>query len=484
MKKYDDRQLMFDFDAPTQNVETEASEPVLPVLNSYLTFPKEAEGKNVFETLAVALGEIHDYQLLCPKNLNTFVFEHYFVMGATIKEIEMLKNQNPDIKIPSRERIRQIAFAMASSLYAGDRCRMLGGVRLSNRLCEKIQEFKKSECGVFVDDGFLPDNHQKKIQGIALLLGMNIVEGRTVLPIMKNRFFLSDTVPVETFWQHFRILLQLMQEDVRPQSLDKFQSDCNNLLNGTFEPKLIELILTDDSIFEKQVDASGRCAYMLRFEHLKIYQQLARIIFEKKSISIQDINAEMLLRGVDPKAMSLSQTRRKYPWCVPMGKTLWIYKEDEQAMDRIQDVIKDYCMEHVRFRYEEILDYLHTLHYDMKESSLRNYIMQHCRRLNADRNVFCLTSAVPVEEESLWYKKAEKTTRERDVAYRQELTQMMTDLIQGSSQERMLRKELRKMVAPFLEQQGVSVNNFYKILNASEEFEVIDNDGETYVIIQ
>lgn len=480
MKKCDDSQLYFDFDNPVSLNDTGMSvAPVVPTANPFV-FPKEDTGLNIFETLAVCFGEMQEFLSRYPESLSRFLFKQYFVLGLQTKEIASINK--PGLRIPTRERIRQIVEVIGLSLGEGEKCSMLRGIRLNNTVVEELERLKNTECGFYVDTSVLREELACRLPGIAALLSMRIVESSTDLPIQTNRFLLSSDKSIEVFRTYFKLLVQIMQEEVRPQSKPQIISSLVTKLDKeAIDTALVDLILRDSSVFEVVEGEDGQTYCLLLFEHLKVYQQQARIVYEKKSISISDIGKEMLSRGSAPKAQTLTQTSRKFPWCVPMGKTLWIYKEDGQKMESIHDVIKEYCEQHIRFTYDEILEYLHSRQYDMKESSLRNYITRHCRRLNADRNSFCLTSMIPPNEDKLWFKKHIATTRTREVSYHNELIELVINIIQECPKGYIPRKILKKQIASFLEQQQVCINNFYKIIYDSDRLSLVEIEGEVCV---
>jgi len=475
-------QLFIDFDNPINANDTVGNDAFIAHQANPFVFPKKVNGLSIIDTLASCVVEIHEFLSNCPETLNMLIFKCYFVLGMATKEIETMNV--PNVRIPTRERIRQIADDIATALGSGNKCTKLHGVRLSETVVEELRKIKASECGMYIDSTVLKDENLCRLQGIASIMSMRIVEAGTVLPLMTNRFLLSEDKTVEEFRSYFKMIVLIMQEEVRPLPEEQIKIALAEKLNkDEVDVDLADLILKDRSIFNVYEGDDGLTYCSLRFEHLKLYQQLARIIFEKKSISTIDIAEEMRARGSESKAMSMTQTHKKFPWCIPMGKTRWIYKEDEQNIERIQDVIKDYCEQHIRFTFDEILEYLSSRQYDMIEDSIRSYVMKYCRRKNADGNSFCLTSMVPQEEDKLWSKKRKPTTRKREIAYHKELLEQAEKIITDSPCGYVSRKTLKKQVAHILKENKVNIVNFYKILRASDRITQTEIDGEVCVAL-
>lgn len=486
MKKQKSNQLSFDFDDCLSPDNMDESKLIHHTAQDYLVFPKGSEERPLFDEIIAALNEINQYLSKHHQTVNTIVFDKIFIQGLNTKEVEAFGKQQSQIKMPSRERIRQIADTISTSLRNGEKVRLLNGVSFKSSLVEAISEYKDSVCGMYVDDSVLTEKMQCMLRGIALILSMNIIEKDTVLPMLTNRFLLSDTISKDSFKQHFLATYYFLQDTVKPVTMDALLSGVaeNKYFESiSFNEKMVKLLLTDSTLFDVQAEADGTILYSLKYEHLRYHQMLARIIYEKKSITIQDIIAEMNKRGIVPNSFSMSATRKNFPWCVPMGKTLWLYKEDEVSMERIQDVIKRYSEEHIRFSFDEIVSYLKSCGYDMKESSIRNYITIYCRRLNSDRNMFCLIDKVPQEEEALWYKKAAVCNRNREVPYRKKLIAEIERMVIDSPERCVPRKVVRKAIAPLIKEQGININNFYKLLRSTDKLQLKEIDGVTYVCI-
>lgn len=477
----DGGQLVFDFNQPSDTTDMGSTDgrAAAHTDNSFV-FPKNMRGISMVDRLASCMGEIMEFLTHYPEDLRTLIFKYYYVLGWPIKEIATL--DIPGIKMPSNERIRQIAESIAKTLGKGSRCTELHGARLSKKMLEEIRATKESGCGVYVDASVLKDKNLCRLQGVAYILSMCIVESSTLLPMLTNRFLVSNEKPVKDFRWYYKTLALLMQEEVRPLTRDQVVALLAAQLNGNeVDIRLMDLALADRTIFEVYEGDDGLTYCQLRFEHLKVYQQLARIVYEKKSISCSDIAAEMKARGSEPKSMSMSQTAKKFPWCVPMGRTSWLYKNDGQKMDRVQDVIKEYCEQHVRFTFDEILEYLQSKEYDMLESSIRNYITVYCRPQNADRNCFCLTSMVPPEEEKLWHKKHEPAKRKHNTPYHKELIDIIVKIIKKSPQGYVPRKTLKKQVDYLFEENHVASAIFYKLTQNSDRVKLIEIDGEVCI---
>lgn len=483
--QYNQTEICFDFTngydcsvKPPQPTSTEEEHHVFPTI---------MENIPLTDAIAKALTEMNEHMKKFPRNISTLIFDLAFVQGLDRKQIKELSIEQTGIALPTRERIRQITETIAEELRNGIKSDACRNVKFQDNILTQIKKLRTSSVGMFFDHKDMTNDKRISLQGISLVLAMNIIGRDTVLPMLKGCFLLNKSIAKETFKRHYLATFQVIQEYVRPMTLDlilKIAAETKMLEKEDFNRNLVELSLQDTSIFISSSDEEGNKTYMMQYEHLCLHQQMARIIYELKSISLQQLLEEASRRGTVSKSSNLHQTRQKYPWCVPMGKTLWLYREDEKSLDRIQDVIKEYCEEHITFTFDEIETYLQDMGYNMIETSLRSYIMHYCRRMNTDRNKFRLTTTVPHEEDMIWHKRARPTTRSRKPAYRDDLIKNIIQIVSESPQQRIPRAELKNRVAPFYESIGLNINNIYKLLNAMDELRLEETDGTVYVTLK
>lgn len=450
----------------------------------YMTFPSASyRGKNIVEKLQKALSMIERAMSKRKPTLASFIFESVFIKGLTRNEMVALGPQTNGVRIPSIERLRQLTLQIVKELLSGNRSRQLQGVRLRADLLEDIRRVRETVVGTHsAANAELPDL-DKAYPGVAMLLGMNALGENAVYSMIDRPYYVSSKIPKDVFGAHFLAVYYTVQGLVRPASRETIKQlyvDYNAMKRHTPDDRLVDVILLNSQLFQRVGDD-----YMLCFDKLTNYQKMARIIYECKSISYQGLVAEWARRTDQPSSMVLTETRRRYPWCVPMGKSRWIYSADERPMERVQDVVKRFCHERVRFTFDELMAYLESLGYEMKTPSVRSYAMLHCRRRNSDANAFCLTSAVTPEEDHLWYSKAVSTTRAHKAkAYYKTVERKVVRVVKASEEKRVLARELRRTCEDIFKAEKVSINNFYKILKKSTRVELVDVDGRKYIVLK
>lgn len=480
-------QLTFNFDDYDTNTCLTESLPQSKPQTEHSAFPSSNKEMPLIDALSLALTEIGKYLKNFPPTIPSTVFELIFIEGKERKEISQQPIKNSDITLPCPERIRQIIKIIAHELSVGCCVQMLNNVKLKASICKRIKTLTERQTGMYIDTTNMPEPKQKTITGVAHVLSMSIIAKDSVLPMLEGCFIVGKDVSKEVFKKHYLATFQTLQENVRHMSFDALTRSMAKTVvmkDTKVDNRIVRLCLKDSSKFTTSLNDNGVEQYIIKYEYLRYHQQLARIIYEKKSISPQELQEETLRRGNNTNVFSMTQTHKKYPWCVPMGKVLWLYREDETALARIQDVIKEYCEEHVAFSYTEINDYLRRRGYNMIEGSLRNYIMRYCRRLNADRNMFRLTETVPKEEDHLWYKRVKPTKRKRVIAYSGKLQNEIMGFISQHPRQRIPRAELKRNLEPFFAKQGININNFYKWLNKIDNIELVEVEGVAYVALK
>lgn len=473
-------QLSFDFEENSSKKSAAKGKYQNRIETEYQV-PKYANNLGLFEKMDLALRQIGKKISEYPVTNKSLIFEMFYHEGATRETILNIINSRDDMaKITCLETVRQHLASMSKQLLAGKAVKYLYGARFKSSFLDEINEFKSNKRSVFCDKKqyAIDPKHWK---GICYMLDMHEICRDTVLFMLDSPYIIDSSIGKDVFKCHILTIYYCLQSAVRPVDLDyivnnaKINKSAKSI--SKVDPEIAKLVLMNTELFETLVDEEGNTTYILRLEHLNNTQQIARLVYERKNITLKEITAEIMGKEDSPKCISMSTVRKHFPWCVPLGKSAWIYSEDGVEVERIQDVVEKYCREHVRFTMDEIKRDLAPKNYLTNDNSLRCYIIKHCRSHNTIPNYFCYTEAVPQEEETMWMSKHRATTRNRHKLYRVQIERKIAKLLRKMPDRTMPLKDIRHTFGYILEDNGVNVSNLYKIIDTSERLHTSEVDG-------
>ncbi|MGM9688675.1 MAG: hypothetical protein ACI3YD_06450 [Alloprevotella sp.] len=441
---------------------------------------------SLFDKIDLMLEEISKLPLDRIAPLYAVVMRKFYVEGMNLREVGDYLRQQGDPKLAvSNERVRTIVQSIRRELLQDDPQKRIytKGIQVRREFAEAINHYANSSVGEVVSKGKLLTN--PRMGAIAYIVNRRIVKNDTTMPWVKNNLILLNAdIDKKVFNTYYHSLFYCLQREVRPLSFEELmrrlpqQSQWTNRAAaadmGAPDEALVKLVLSHSEVFEVLGDGS----YQMRFSHLNQTQKFARIIYEEKDISLNDIIGQYVLRGGTGLCTCTSMVRRIYPWCVPVGKSKWIYKPDGQPMDNPAEVVRAFCMERVRFRFEEVMDHLSSMGMNIKSSSVRCYVMKYCRRRNDDCNDFCLTDHVPQHEDGQWYAKARVARRKRNTPWVDEVKTLMLDMLREHPEHCIRQNEVLRQCLPIFKKAGISKNNFYKIPPQMEEIAVEEREGK------
>lgn len=183
--------------------------------------------------------------------------------------------------------------------------------------------------------------------------------------------------------------------DVRPLSLEQVMDAIEEgYPDYDFDREVVESILIQHSWIEK-LSADGTQQYQLYYEFLNDYQKLARIIYEKGMVTLDEIKRELENRGSNRSSMAMQNIRvamQKYSWVRLAGQN-GVYEYNPVGMSRkpINQAIREYAHEKILFTWDEIYAYLANAGYGkLVENSIRTYVTSICRCSLPDGDTFCL----------------------------------------------------------------------------------------------
>ncbi len=465
-------QLQLEFDFQDDVLENSSQETHLPdrktdYANELPRLPKDME-LDLMEQVDLLLKQIGNMHLRHISALTAFVLRSFYVEGCSLTEIsEKLEAGVDGIRPVTRERIRMIVMEIRKELLSSDPSKKFTrGIRLRKDFQEELNAYSKSHTCCMVKEKRWLDS--SRLEAIALLMCKKVVVGDTTIPWIKTQKILVDeNIEKRVFNVHYASLFYLLQGEVRPMStydiLAKIVKQKQWKSGTELNADLIRLLLKHDEVFEEMSED----LFQLRFEHLNVTQGLARIIYEEKDVASAQLQEKYAERSGGNKCTSITVVGRKFPWCIPVGKSRWVYREDCQRQRMPAEIIHEYCLEHIRFTLDDVMNHLAAFGMNMNKSSVRSYILKDCRRLNADRNMFCLTEEIPEADNRLWHAKVKEHTSPRKVAWRDEVASEIRTFLQASPTHSALLKDAMHQCLHIFEREGIAQNNFYKLVKTT-----------------
>lgn len=442
---------------------------------------KELDIMEQIDLLLKQIGELNHDNLPA---LYAYILRKYFVEGKNVAEItDLITEGKDDVPVVTRERIRTIVQEIREEMLNGMNSvahKFTKNFVISEDFIRRINEFSASKIGFVVKEKKW--TRHPRLGTIAFMMHKKMITCDTVLPwIKKQAIFVDETIERRQFNPHYASLFYCLQQEVRPmtyeQILDKVTLQ-RQWKNTTLDCELVKLILDNDEVFEKM----GDDIYQMRFEHLNVTQGVARVLYEVKQTNCIDLRRMYYERGGKRQCSSLTIVGKTYSWCVPVGKSMWIYREDGQRQEMPADVIHDFCVKNVQFRFEDVLKHLSEVGIVIKESSARSYIMKDCRRHNVDKNLFCLTEMVKEEDDHLWFAKKKECTRPRKKPWVNLVKKIIRRILEESPEHSMLQKEVLYACKHVFEREKISDRNFYKVIPTIPWISVVKkDDGKAYI---
>lgn len=478
----DELQLEFDFQYDDSAIDA-SREPVCTLVPHHvkeLPILPEGESSEFLEQVDTLLLQIGERITGARNCLNTFVLRSFYAQGKNIAEIsQMLSEGVEGVPCVTRERVRMIVAEIRNELLSvASPKKLTKGILLRKEFVEAMAQYAASHTGLVMQESKWLAS--PRLGAIAFLLHMKIVTGDTVIPWIKSeKILIDENIEKREFNAHYTALFYLMQKEVRPMAYDgilRAIPEQKQMKGMDVREDLIMVLLQHDEVFEEVTEG----IFQVRDEHLNVTQRIARMIFEEKDITPSDLQ-NLYAERYGETFSSLAAVGRIYPWCVPVGKSKWVYREDGERLRMPADIIRDFCKESVRFTLLDVLEHLGSQGISIKESSVRCYILRDCRPLNSDGNTFCLTSEIAEEDDHLWRSKYSVTSRSHNKEWRVKMEQEIHHILESAPRQMMLQKEVLNQCMYILENECITYNNFYKIVSILPWLKSKSIDGKTYL---
>lgn len=478
----DDLQLEFNFQYDDSTVDVSREIAHAPVLRHVRELPvlPEDEELEFLDQIDTLLQQIGECKTIGRTSLTAFILRSFYVDGKSVADIAQLLSEGVEgVPCVTRERVRMIVQEIRDELLSRPSYKKhTKGIVLRKKFVEEMAEYAACHTGLVLKESKWLTS--PRLGSVAFLLHMKIVTGDKVIPWIKaEKILINENIEKRDFNAHYAALFYLLQKEVRPMAFEDILSAIPNqrqMKGLAVREDLLHVLLQHDEVFEEVLDG----IFQLRAEHLNVTQRLARIIFEEKDITPSDLQ-RMYSERHGETFSSVHTVGKVYPWCVPVGKSKWVYREDGERPLMPADIIRDFCKEHVRFTLHDVLDHLELQGVNIKESSVRCYIVRDCRSLNSDGNTFCLTTEIPESENHLWRSKYATSTHTHNREWKDEMELEIRHLLESAPMQRMLQKEVLNRCRFILEEEGMAYNNFYKIVRTFPWLKSMTIDGKTFL---
>lgn len=162
-----------------------------------------------------------------------------------------------------------------------------------------------------------------------------------------------------------------------------------------FDREVVQALLTQHQWFE-ELNMNGVVKYQMKYHCLQsAYKALARMVYEEKNVSLNEIDNIHRIRTNNPQAPSIlnlvSVVKKRIPWIVSSGQNGKIeYSETGENRTRMIDVVRTWTKQRVLFTLDELTDHLAGLGYtDISGQTLRAYVSSICYIDNKRPDLFC-----------------------------------------------------------------------------------------------
>ena len=184
--------------------------------------------------------------------------------------------------------------------------------------------------------------------------------------------------------------------EIRPVDIDGIMSLMAQVEpDAQFDRNVVQTLLSQHQWFET-VNMDGQVKYQMKYHCLQsAYKTLARLVYEEKIVSLNDIDNMHRARINNPQAPSIlslvSVAKKRIPWIISSGQNGKIeYSETGESRTRLIDVVRSWTKQQVLFTLDELTTHLTGLGYtDVAGQTLRAYVSAICYVENKRPDLFC-----------------------------------------------------------------------------------------------
>lgn len=327
----------------------------------------------------------------------------FFIEKCSKKEIAKR------LKLKSTERVRQLKIGFLEKMADGG-LKHATNLMFSSSFKDEIEDFishlpticsHKTLC-----EALQCDDYEETAASVFLPLKSAPKDGNALSKQENNTFDQLYYIRKEDDIQWARTYLKAICGvlgygsevfDVRPLDIDEIMSLLEQSDSDFNFDKDIVLEILEQHTWIEQLIVDDEVKYQLKYEKLKAYQQIARIVYENRQspFNINELDAVHRKKLNNLQAGSIIQNigtaRRKISWLVGGGQNGWVeYNETGESRLNIKRAVEQWISEQRMFCMKDLLSYLKEMGYtNLSELTIRSYVTDNCAVDNNDHDCFC-----------------------------------------------------------------------------------------------
>lgn len=364
----------------------------------------DGRGMQMSDRIARMLGELLEALELSGDRDMALVCRMYLMQNMTVGQMD----DSGEFGV-CRERIRQKSAELRSRIVADT----LGKWRIAvdADFLRDFAEFTLS-CADRTMSNLLASLGEGAPQhGYTNLLGFTVLskDVRTSSALTED-FVLSGSTQVGAFLDEITAVAAALRADVRPQSAADLHAAASRTVRMGMERT--EFLLGVLPYCERTQDG----LWMMSYANLRDYEKAARIIWEKKDVTLGDMDVLNAVRTGEDGSLSntLHVTQKAFPWCRPVGRSgRWVYCGNGEEVRTVSDAVAHYVASHGVFSFSQAVSEIRELGYDNTDASLRSYFMSLCRTGIDDSDLLCARERTHLHPEIRWRRTKVADTSER-----------------------------------------------------------------------
>lgn len=374
--------------------------PCLSVEDDELTFSEKID--LAIKQYILGVEAIAKYKVEIKENLERLKL--FFIEKCSKKEIAKR------LKLKSTERVRQLKIGFLEKMSDGG-LKHATNLMFSSSFKDEIEDFishlpticsHKTLC-----EALQCDDYEETAASVFLPLKSAPKDGNALSKQENNTFDQLYYIRKEDGIRWARTYLKAICGvlgygseifDVRPLDIDEIMSLLEQSNSDFNFDKDFVLEILEQHTWIEQLIVDDEVKYQLKYEKLnKYYQQVARIVYERKPLKLKILDIDAIHREkindahADSITTNIGNAKKKISWLVYGGQNGWVeYNETGESRLNIKRAVEQWISEQRMFCMKDLLSYLKEMGYaNLSELTIRSYVTDNCAVDNNDHDCFC-----------------------------------------------------------------------------------------------
>lgn len=374
-----------------------------PILNN------EGKDLSIDEMAAICISQLTNHLKIASKFEKPYAKLYKYIDCLLINDFD--KEQiKAVLGVSSNERVRQLKVGMKKQLSVG-KFDGINNIFINDDFLLKIRTVM-SELPIFNSITVLNETFGCSDYGLSSIRHFIdikcIYSDGNEYKRFDQPYYIPTELPYTEICKYINAITGLMafdsEADIRPLPFGYImESLIENYPDTDFDPEIVENILQQHTWIRKEKLENGIIGYMLDFEYLKDYQKIARIIYERKHVTLEEISQVLAEYGVT-NLNGINPAKRKYKWITLAGRN-GVYSYNPSGIDKksLAETISEYAEKEKKFYFEDMLQHLNQVGFsNLNEGTIRTYIMKSCQCSIDDPNLFCHSDHLDEYKEIRW----------------------------------------------------------------------------------